>query len=169
MMPLPEGIDAAYVWCILWAGSALAILAALGQVSSDQALHDRARERVGGRLLELNAFLDHQLDVQWQISTKAPIIPDAPALQALRLRVERSAAPLRWLEQRRRAMELSRTAAGFEIMLALLVAGAVFAGIDRTALQVAAIWLYAGGMSMSVGLLVIGLVVGARITSGSDY
>jgi hypothetical protein len=66
-------------------------------------------------------------------------------------------------------MELSRTAAGFEIMLALLVAGAVFAGIDRTALQVAAIWLYAGGMSMSVGLLVIGLVVGARITSGSDY
>jgi hypothetical protein len=168
-MPLPAGIDPSLAWCVLWAASALAILAAVSQVAPDQALVDKARTRVANRLLDLNRHLDNQTVVQWQISNSAPIIPDMDALQALHRHVDRSAAPITWLERRRSSIELARVLAGLELLLAIAFAGLVMAGVDRTTLAMLAGIAFGVGTAASVTSLVFGLICGLFVTQGADF
>jgi hypothetical protein len=168
-VPLPLGIDPGLALCVLWAVVALSLLAAISQVAPDQSLQHRADARTSNRLLDLNSHLDTQIDIQWQISTRTPIIPDADALLALRRHVERSSTPIRWLERRRTAIEIARVGAGLELLLALAFAGMLFLGVDHGALLPFAVIAFGIGTAPSVLALFVGLIAGVVIMRGSDF
>jgi hypothetical protein len=164
-MPIPPGVDPAYMWCLLWLGLEGFLLGVTTQLGSLDELRERVVARTYRRLPPLNDYLNRAQNEHW---LSGEPIPDHAALVHLKREVDRAAFVDGLLARRLELLAGCRLSATMEIAAALCTAIAVAAGTDTSVLVWPCRVAFAVGTVLAVTALVWCQVVALRITKGDD-
>jgi lipopolysaccharide export LptBFGC system permease protein LptF len=168
-VPIPPGIEPAYVWCLFWFGFAGALAGLITQQMGGDELRERVRARTYARLGRLNEVLTRRIDAAWKKTPTDDIVPDLDELRTLKAEIERAAALDHAYLVRARILGWGRLASVLELILAALAAVAVAAFGPRQEFVAPALFLIVVGCGGALVSLVVGAVLAVRIEHGNDY
>lgn len=168
-MPLPAGIESAFVWCLLWFGFQVALAGLITQQMSTIHLDERVSSRTFRRLGRLNAYLDRQYEAAWGTTPTDDIVPDLPALLRLEVEVERAAAIHALLLSRGRELSIARLLALLEAAVAAIVAGIAAGTGMRSELNGPSAAIFGIGTAIAFYLLIRSGYLATKIEEGDDF
>lgn len=166
-MPIPAGLDVAYVYCVAWALVGVTFLGVLQPLASAESTKEKTRVRTYARLLALNEWLHRQMDRTWD-HFPGDTIPDVDSLFALRIEVIRAYAVQHILDRRAFAIELGRLLAALHVIAGILAAVAIWSGVNRSILRAYAVPIFLGGVVLVTLVVVVAIVCSVSIHRGSD-
>ncbi len=166
-MPIPAGLDVAYVYCVAWVLVGVTFLGVLHPLASAESTKDRTRVRTYARLLALNEWLNRLLDRTWD-HFPVDTIPDADTLFALRVEVNRAYAVQHTLDRRGFVIEVGRLLAALHVVAGVLAGVALWSGVDRSILRAFGVPVFLGGVVLVTLVVVVAIVCSVSIHRGSD-
>lgn len=168
-MPLPDGIEPVYVWCLLWFGLSCALAGVLTSQMSSVHLEDRVSSRTYRRLGRLNSYLNRLVEMAWNKTPTDDLVTDLAALVKLEAEVLRAAAVRHLLLRRGQLLDLGRTASLFEAAAALAFAGIAAATGLRAELVWAAVPAFLVGVTAALLALVGAGLMANQVEGGEDF